>query len=108
MNMKYIVKLFVITYLIFGTTNSFAESKIVYIDLNLIMNNSIAGKSITSQLEKNHKKNIVDFEKIEEELGGETIGYILDIRSNPGGLLKQAVKVSDEILSGFSIYPDSG
>ena len=32
------------------------------------MNNSIAGKSITSQLENNHKKNISKFKNIEEEL----------------------------------------
>ena len=44
------------------------EKIIVYIDLNKIMNNSIAGKSITSQLENNHKKNILKFKNIEEEL----------------------------------------
>ena len=32
------------------------------------MNNSIAGKSITSQLENNHKKNISKFKIIEEQL----------------------------------------
>ena len=32
------------------------------------MANSIAGKSISSQLEASHKKNISNFEKIEEEL----------------------------------------
>ena len=32
------------------------------------MNNSIAGKSISSQLENNHKKNILKFKNIEEEL----------------------------------------
>ena len=32
------------------------------------MSNSIAGKSITSQLENNHKKNISKFKNIEEEL----------------------------------------
>jgi len=44
------------------------ENKLVYIDLNKIMNNSIAGKSITSQLENNHKKNISKLKKIEEKL----------------------------------------
>ena len=32
------------------------------------MRSSNAGKSITSQLENNHKKNISKFKKIEEEL----------------------------------------
>ena len=44
------------------------EKDIVYIDLNKIMNNSIAGKSITSQLENNHKKNISELKKVEEKL----------------------------------------
>ena len=44
------------------------EKSIVYIDLNKMMSNSIAGKSITSQLENNHKKNISKFKNIEEEL----------------------------------------
>ncbi len=44
------------------------ENNLVYIDLNKIMNNSIAGKSITSQLEENHKKNISKLKEIEEKL----------------------------------------
>ena len=44
------------------------EKSVVYIDLNKIMSNSVAGKSITSQLENNHKKNISKFKNIEEEL----------------------------------------
>ncbi len=44
------------------------ENKLVYIDLNKIMNNSIAGKSITSQLENNHKESISKLKKIEEKL----------------------------------------
>ena len=43
MKLKYIVKIFVITYLIFGITNSFAESKVVYIDMNRILNESTVG-----------------------------------------------------------------
>ena len=61
--------LLILFFLIFFTKISLSsESKIVYIDLNLIMNNSIAGKSITSQLEKNHKKNISELKEIEENL----------------------------------------
>ena len=41
------------------------------------MNNSIAGKSITSQLENNHKKNITKFKNIEEELKKEEAEIIL-------------------------------
>ena len=61
--------LLVLFFLIFFSKISLSnENKIVYIDLNMIMNNSIAGKSITSQLENNHKKNILKFKNIEDEL----------------------------------------
>ena len=57
-----------IFFIFFSKISLSEENKVVYIDLNKIMNNSIAGKSITSQLENNHKKNISKFTKIEEEL----------------------------------------
>ena len=61
--------LLVLFFLIFFSKISLSnENKIVYINLNKIMNNSIAGKSITSQLENNHKKNISKLKKIEEKL----------------------------------------
>ena len=61
--------LLVLFFLIFFSKISLSnENKIVYIDLNMIMINSIAGKSITSQLENNHKKNISKLKKIEEKL----------------------------------------
>ncbi len=37
-------------------------------------------------------------EKINEELGDKIQGYVLDLRNNPGGLLDQAVAVSDAFL----------
>tara|TARA_B100001123_G_C14843017_1_gene840878 strand:- start:78 stop:602 length:525 start_codon:yes stop_codon:yes gene_type:complete len=59
----------VLAFVIFFSKISLSnENKLAYIDLNLIMNNSIAGKSITSQLEENHKKNISNLKKIEEKL----------------------------------------
>ena len=60
--------LLLIFFIFFSTISLSEENKIVYVDVNKIMNNSIAGKSISSQLEKNHKKNIAKFKKIEEEL----------------------------------------
>ena len=60
--------LLLIFFIFFSKISLSHEKSIVYIDLNKIMNNSIAGKSITSQLENNHKKNISKFKKIEEEL----------------------------------------
>ena len=61
--------LLVLFFLIIFSKISFSnENKLVYIDLNIIMNNSIAGKSITTQLEDNHKKSISELKKIEEKL----------------------------------------
>ena len=61
--------LLLLIFFIFFSKNSLSHEKsVVYIDLNKIMRSSNAGKSITSQLENNHKKNISKFKKIEEEL----------------------------------------
>ena len=60
--------LLLIFFIFFSKISLSHEKSIVYIDLNRIMNNSIAGKSVTSQLENNHKKNILKFKNIEEEL----------------------------------------
>ena len=50
---------------------SFSEVKIVYIDMQKVMNISKAGKSITSQLENKHKENLNNFKKEEETLKSE-------------------------------------
>ena len=51
--------------------------------------------SFTEQTEDNLIKSI---KKIKNELNQKDKGYILDLRSNPGGLLSQAVKVTDIFL----------
>ena len=66
--MKIRLFLLLIFFIFFSKVSLSHEKSIVYIDLNKIMNNSVAGKSITSQLENNHKKNISKFKVIEEEL----------------------------------------
>ncbi len=46
-------------------------------------------------------------EKIAKANGGKLEGVVLDLRSNPGGLLTQAVRVSDLFLdSGLIVYTD--
>jgi carboxyl-terminal processing protease len=54
------------------------------------------------------EKTSSDLEKALKELGGskgELKGLILDLRNNPGGLLNQAVEVSDKFLSeGLIVY----
>ena len=59
------------------------ENKIGYLRLKAFNENS----------SKQLVKNISNFEKSEKPLG-----YILDLRNNPGGLLSQAIKISDFFL----------
>ena len=76
MKLKYIVKIFVITYLIFGITNSFAEDKIVYIDMNKILNESKVGIFVEKQLTKTHEEKLKIFQDSEEKLKKEEIDLI--------------------------------
>ena len=66
--MKYIVKIFVITFLVFQFSYTLAEEKIVFINMDHILNQSKAGKSIQVTLEKAHKNNLVNLKKKEEDL----------------------------------------
>lgn len=47
-------------------------------------------------------------EEIQEELGDDLEGYIIDLRNNPGGFLDQAVKVSDFFLEQGEIVSMRG
>ena len=69
--MKIKVLLLIIFFIFFSKASISQENKTVYLDLNMIMANSNAGKSINSQLETNHKKNIANFQNLEEELKNE-------------------------------------
>ena len=66
--MKYFLRFFFAIFIIFYASNSYSESLIVFLDMNKIMLQSKAGKSITVELEKLHKKNITTFKQKEEEL----------------------------------------
>lgn len=48
------------------------------------------------------------FRGIEKSLGHRPLGYILDLRSNPGGLLDEAVAVSDSFLDKGIIVSQRG
>ena len=76
MKLKYIVKIFVITYLLFGITNSFAESKVVYIDMNKILNESKVGDFVEKELTKLHEAKLDGFVKSEENLKKKEIDLI--------------------------------
>jgi carboxyl-terminal processing protease len=46
--------------------------------------------------------------EIKEELGTELIGYVVDLRNNPGGLLDQAIAVSDAFLEKGEVVSTRG
>jgi len=45
---------------------------------------------------------------INKATGGKPVGYIVDLRSNPGGLLDQAIQVSDAFLERGEIVSERG
>jgi len=45
---------------------------------------------------------------IDKATGGKPLGYIIDLRSNPGGLLDQAIEVSDAFLERGEIVSQRG
>ena len=45
---------------------------------------------------------------IDKATGGHPLGYVIDLRSNPGGLLDQAVDVADAFLEGGEIVSQRG
>jgi len=61
--------------------------------------------SFTEQTESGIKKAI---NRIKKDLDENIIGYILDVRSNPGGLLDQAIKVTDAFLEQGEIVSTRG
>ena len=63
-------KLFIIFFFIyFINTQSFSSTSTVFIDLDYILNNSVIGKDIYSELELiNNKKNILSKEEIDKEI----------------------------------------
>ena len=54
--MKYLVKLFVVTFILSICTYASAEEKITYIDLKYVLNNSKAGKGAQDYLKKTFKR----------------------------------------------------
>lgn len=47
-------------------------------------------------------------EDIKKQLGDKLIGYVIDLRNNPGGLLEQAIAISDAFLDSGEIVSTRG
>ena len=66
--MKYLVKFFVVTFLLIISTYSLAETSVVYVDMKYILNNSKAGKGAQDYLQKTFKANQKKFADLEKVL----------------------------------------
>ena len=76
-----------------SVTSKFINNEIGYLRLKAFNKNSSDQlKKEISKLEKNNK----------------LVGYILDLRNNPGGLLSQAIKISDFFLDDGEIVSTRG
>ena len=63
--MKYLVKFFVVTFLLLIYTHASAEQKVAYMDMKFVLNNSKAGKGAQEYLHKSFQENQKKF--IDEE-----------------------------------------
>ncbi len=65
------MKNFLLIFIIFFFFNSYSlseENKIVYIDMDLLISKSLAGKSINNQIKSQNKNNLEKFKKIESDI----------------------------------------
>jgi len=83
--MKGIYNLIFIIFFFFNFNLLKANELISYVDMNLLMSSSDAGKSISTQLTAIHKKITTELKKIEEEL-----------KKEESGLIKQKNVISNE------------
>ena len=74
--MKYLVKFFVVTFLLLVCTYSFAEQKIVFLDMKFVLNQSKAGKGAQDYLKKSFTDNQKKFVSIEQELKEEEVDLL--------------------------------
>ncbi len=63
---------------------------------------------ITSFTQKTYKNLVKEFSVLEKEMNSNIKGLVLDLRNNPGGLLDQAVSVSDAFLNRGEIVSTRG
>ena len=66
--MKYLVSFFVILILLFHNNLVRADTYVVYLNIDKIMNESEAGKSLNKKFEKFHENNIIAFKVTEDSL----------------------------------------
>ena len=70
--------------------------------------NNVGYLRITSFTEQTELGLLKSIKAIKEKLDNKQLGFVLDVRSNPGGLLDQSVKVSDIFLERGEIVSTRG
>ena len=68
----------------------------------------VAYIKVTTFNEQTHANMIKSMEAMTKQLGPKLKGYVLDLRNNPGGLLDQAIAVSDDFLERGAIVLTKG
>ena len=71
-------------------------------------NDEIAYIKISTFNEQTHANLVKQVEAMKKQAGKKLKGYIIDLRNNPGGLLDQAVAVSDDFLEKGAIVLTKG
>ena len=62
------INYYLILFIIFFSSNSYANNKVVFVDIDYLINNSTIGKQTINQLENEDKKNIDILKKRENSL----------------------------------------
>ena len=95
-----IIKLFYFLFLLISFTDiSYAEQKVAFIDMNLVLNNSNLGKSVLNKINEIDKKNIKNLKLREEEIKKLEIEY--KEKQNllaKEALVNEAKKINDKII----------
>jgi outer membrane protein len=99
--MKFREYLYTLVILLFSTTVVFSSEKIVFLDIDYILNNSNLGKSISIELNKINKKNIKELNELEKILKDkkEKINKTKNISTKEK--LKEDIKLFNEEVEKF-------
>ena len=68
----------------------------------------VAYIKVTTFNEQTHTNLIKAIDKLKKEIGPKMKGFVIDLRNNPGGLLDQAIAVSDDFLERGAIVLTKG
>ena len=64
-------KILLLFFLFFFASNTYANSKVLYLDINFILNTSTAGKFLNNELNNINKKNLEELKNIENSIKSE-------------------------------------